>query len=325
MLTDEEFRLFRNLIYEEAGIYLKDTRKEFLENRLALRLKATGMSSFYWYYKFVAERRKTELLILLDILTINETSFFRNKPQMEFFRNEILPDVIKGKERDVHKRLRIWSAGCSTGEEPYSIAMLVLDVMNNAPSKAVTRNALRVTCHDWDIKIFASDLSLTAIENASKGEYDEEKVRATVDEHYVDKYFEKASSCHSHESGNPEKKQKTGFPLNNCGNDEKNTFSEQSFYRIKDEVGKLVIFDLHNLKNENGLSDLDVIFCRNVMIYFDVEEQKRLIAKFYRSLNPYGYLLTGHAESLQGMNPGFRFIHHNNGIAYQKIESEVQP
>jgi chemotaxis protein methyltransferase CheR len=293
MLTDEEFRLFRNLIYEESGIYLKDTRKDFLENRLVKRMAATGMISPYWYYKFVTEKKKTELVILLDLLTINETSFFRNRPQLDLFRKTILPSLIGKKESAGQKRLRIWSAGCSTGEEPYSIAMDICEAITplNSP---LTKGGYR---GGWDIRIFASDLSLTVLETASKGEYAADKIHVTVDDHYITRYFEKAP------------------PEGNNG-------GRQRHYRVKDIIRKMVVFDFHNLKNDNGLSDLDVIFCRNVMIYFDEEEQKRLIEKFFRSLNPGGYLLIGHAESLQSWNTGFQFVYDNKGTAYKKGEKE---
>lgn len=275
MLSDEEFRLFRNLIYEESGIYLKENRKDFLENRLVKRMTETKMASPYWYYKLITEKVRSELLILLDILTVNETSFFRNRPQIDLFKNLVLPEIIKKKGQGIQKRLRIWSAGCSTGEEPYTIAMMVCDAAD------VSRG--------WDIKIFASDLSLTALQTATRGEYPEDKVHATVDDHYISRYLNKSGG----------------------------------HYRIKDDVKKLVVFDYHNMKNENGLSGLDVIFCRNVMIYFDIEEQKRLVRKFYNSLNPDGYLLIGHAESLQGMNTGFQFIYDNKGTAYRKTVKEI--
>src|SRR5512146_3154373 len=122
-LTDEEFRLFRNLIYEESGIYLKETKKDFLENRLVKRMAETKAPSAYTYYKLASEQRQKELLVLLDLLTVNETSFFRNEPQIELFRTRILQSAVTKKRADVQKRLRIWSAGCSTGEEPYTIAM----------------------------------------------------------------------------------------------------------------------------------------------------------------------------------------------------------
>jgi chemotaxis protein methyltransferase CheR len=277
MITDEEFKLFRSLIYQESGIYLKESRKDFLENRLMKRMVATGASSPYWYYKLIAETKKAELLVLLDLLTVNETSFFRNRPQIDLFQNLILPEIMKQKLKDNQKHLRIWSAGCSTGEEPYTLAMIAYEVFNNYN--------VFISHGSWDIKIYASDLSLTVLETANKGEYAADKMLATVDSYYLNKYFSRNSHT----------------------------------YKIKDELKKMVIFDFHNLKHDNGLSYLDVIFCRNVMIYFDMEEQKRLVNKFYHSLNPGGYLLLGHAETLQGVNADFQFVYDNKGTAYKKL------
>ncbi|MBI3354682.1 MAG: protein-glutamate O-methyltransferase CheR [Nitrospirae bacterium] len=283
MLTDDEFSLFRNFIYEESGIYLKETRKDFLENRLVKRMSATGINSPYWYYRHVTQQKATELLCLLDLLTVNETSFFRNKPQMDLFKSILLSELIKKKESAGDRRLRIWSAGCSTGEEPYTAAMIVLD---SVPF-----------IEKWDIKVYASDLSLTALASAAKGEYVIEKVNATVDDSYINKYFEKSRG---------ERPFAPASDQNGC------------CYKIKDAVKKFVVFDFHNMKNDNGLRNLDVIFCRNVMIYFDMDEQKRLINKFYQGLNNGGYLLVGHAESLQGMNTGFQFMHSCGATAYKK-------
>lgn len=270
MITGEEFRIFRNLIYEESGIFLKENRMDFLENRLAKRMKAVNITSPYWYYRHVIERKTTELMILIDLLTINETSFFRNGPQFEFFRDIVLPDIKGQKESDIIRKLRVWSAGCSTGEEPYSIAMSILETVPGG---------------SWgELKVYASDISLTVLQAADRGEYEKRKVSGNVDPYYVNKYF----------------------------------LDENGHYRIMDKVKDLVVFDYHNLKHDNGLRDLDVIFCRNVMIYFDAEEQKRLIEKFYGSLRPGGYLLLGHAESLQGLHTGFEFVYHNKGTGYKK-------
>jgi len=274
MLTEEEFRLFRNLIYQESGIYFKETKKDFLENRVVKRMNETKTQSPYWYYKLVTEQRSQELITLLDTMTVNETSFFRNRPQLELFREVVLRDLLSKKLSDPAKRLRIWSAGCSTGEEPYTIAMLVHQEFLGRPA--------------CDVKVFASDLSLKALQAANKAEYALDKVMATVDDAYIARYFSKNGDT----------------------------------ALVKDDIRNMVVFDYHNLKNDNGLRDLDVIFCRNVMIYFDMEEQKRLAAKFYRSLNPGGYLVIGHAESFQGWNTGFRFIYHKGGTAYKKPAAE---
>ncbi len=270
MLTDEEFRLFKGLIYEESGMFLAEAKKEFLENRINKRMRATKITTPYWYYRFLQANRQAELLVLLDCLTINETSFFRNMPQFELLKNVILPDVA-GRNRGNGKKIRIWSAGCSTGEEPYSIAMTVLD---------------SVPCPDlWDITVYASDLSLKALETAHRGVYSLEKVQETVPREILSRYFE-------------------------LRGDEA---------AVIDSVRKRVVFDYHNLKHENGMRGLDIILCRNVMIYFDEEEQKRVVNKFYGCLAPEGYLLLGHAESLHGWNMNFRFLHDNKGTAYKKI------
>lgn len=269
-LTDDEFKLFAQLIYDESGIAIKETKREYLQSRLQKRLQANGCQSFYRYYKLVTDREqgRRELIHLVDSLTINETSFFRNRPQFEILEKIVMPELKKKKFGNF--RLRFWSAGCSRGHEPYSIAMSVLNNLDFPDA--------------WDVKIIASDISLRALEAAQKGVYSEHEV-TNVAPQYLEAYFER----------------------------------NNGHYQIKPIVKKLVVFDYHNLKHENGLSGLDAIFCRNVMIYFDREEQKRLIQKFHKSLADGGYLFLGHTESIQGLSEGFRFIYHNKGAVYQKI------
>ena len=274
MLTAEEFSLFRNLIYQESGMYFADTKKEFLEYRIMKRMKATATATPYWYYRFVAEHRQTELPALLESMTINETSFFRNIPQFELLRRQVLPELVTRKEKAILRRLRIWSAGCSTGAEPYTIAIIVLELLEKSPG--------------WDVRLFASDLSLSVLKHAQQGRYEADKIRDTVPPEMLRKYFD--------------------------------LVGEE--YQVKEEVRRCVTFDLHNLKHENGLGDLDIIFCRNVMIYFDDEERKRVIDKFHRSLNPGGYLFLGHSESLQGVDARFEFVISEKGTAYRKPDGE---
>jgi chemotaxis protein methyltransferase CheR len=268
----DEFRLFHSLIYKECGMYLKESRQDFLEVRLRKRLKACRIPTIYHYYRFLQSGPdgQRELLALLDLLTINETYFYRNRPQFALFETKLLPDLIARRNAEGQKRLRIWSAGCSTGEEPYSIAMAVLDALRDAGS--------------WEIKIYASDLSLRVLEQARSGIYPPARMKEL-----------NASQLARH--------------FTPCGDD----------YQVRTELRRLVLFDFHNLKHDNGLSDLDAIFCRNVMIYFDEQEQRRLIEKFHRALRPDGYLLIGHAETAQGLSNGFRFIFEDRGTAYQRI------
>ncbi len=295
VLTAEEFSLFRHLIYHEAGIYFKESRKDFLENRVFRRIGATGLRSPYQYYRFITNGGRAELMNLLDILTVNETSFFRNRPQLELFRTIILNSIIRKRNEDGQKKIRIWSAGCSTGEEPYTISIILQEGISDAAN--------------WDIRIHASDLSLSALHTANRAEYDAAKVLTTVDDSYIARYFVRVPAI---SAGSPEAATPSG------GRGKKELYR----FKVKDAVKKQVVFDFHNLKNASGYVNLDVIFCRNVMIYFDEEEQKKLIYKFYEGLNPGGYLLLGHSESLQGWKTRFEFVYSNKGTAYRKPEEE---
>jgi len=272
-ISEDEFRLFRDLIHRECGLYFGDNKRAFLSSRIGKRLTARSMGSFYRYYRYLKEggrEQEEELLRLLDILTINETAFFRNQPQFEFLEEVVIPELAEEKKKRGDFNFRIWSAGCSTGEEPYSIAISALESLS--PRSA------------WEIRIYASDLSLTALERADQGIYPEAKLRG-MDSERENQYFAKSAE---------------GF-------------------RIREEVKRLVIYDFHNLKHENGLRDLDVAFCRNVLIYFDPEDQERVVAKMVRALKPGGYLFLGHSESVQGKSEDLKFVHHGRGTAYRKI------
>ena len=269
-LSESEFRLFKDLIYEECGVSIGAEKRTFLESRLKRRMDELGVRSGYEYYCLIKrpDGKSQELPALLDTLMICETSFFRNQPQFDLFKEVVLPDVIARKERTGTRMLRIWSAGCSTGQEPYSVVMAVLE--------AISQPDL------WSIRVFASDLSFTALERAQSGLYRPDQIK-NVEQFYLQKYF---------------KRQADNFV-------------------VSDDVKRRVIFDYHNLKHDNGLRGLDIVFCRNVMIYFDAEEQRRLITRFTGALVPGGHLFLGHAESLQGLSNRFTMLHRNKGIAYR--------
>lgn len=271
-ISDDEFRLFRDFIHQECGLYFADNKIGFLSSRIGKRLVAKSIGSFYRYYRYLKQggaEQEEELLQLLDVLTINETSFFRNRPQFDLLEQLVLPELIGNKEASGQSSLRVWSAGCSTGEEPYSIAISVLEQIP--------------TRRPWDVRIYASDLSLSALERATNGVYSESKLQ-DMDRLRHRRFFE---SC-------------------------------DDGYRVREEVRRLVIYDFHNLKHENGLGDLDFIFCRNVLIYFDPDEQNKVVAKLVRALRPGGYLFLGHSESVQGMSEDLKFVHHGGGTAYKK-------
>lgn len=271
-MTNDEFKIFRDLIHKECGIFLNDAKKDFLRVRIEKRMNAANKGSFYQYYKFITGENKDELLKFLDSVTINETYFFRNVPQFDLLREKVLPELIDLKRRHRDYTLSIWSAGCSSGEEPYSIAMEL--------SEAIPDASL------WNIKIIASDISFRCLELAAAGRYNQEKL-SDVPEKYLSRWFKQ----------------------------------DGDYYAVKDCIKKYVVFDYHNLQHENGMKDFDIIFCRNVMIYFNEEQQKHVVRRFTGSLNKGGFLFLGHAESLQGLttNGEFKFHYWNKGTAYQKV------
>ena len=272
-ITNDEFRLFRDFIHDECGLFFADNKMAFLSSRIGKRLAATGIGGFYRYYRYLKQRgmeHDDELLQLLDELTINETSFFRNRPQFEVLEQLVLPELIERKNAAGERGFRIWSAGCSTGEEPYSIAMSVLEQLP--------------TRRPWDVRVYASDLSLSVLERATLGTYPESKLEDMAPARQR-RFFE---AC-------PD-----GF-------------------RVRDDVRRLVVYDFHNLKHENGLGDLDIVFCRNVLIYFDPDEQQKVVNKLIRALRPGGYLFLGHSESVQGVSSELEFVHHRRGTAYKKV------
>ena len=270
-LTEEEFRLIRDLIYAHCGLYFDSDSKYLLDKRLARRLALHGLSGFREYYQYLKYDRKKdeELSDIMDILTTNETYFFREAFQLKAFTDEILPELMRLKEKE--KTLRIWSAGCSTGEEPYTIAMLMLELGCFA---------------GWRIEIVGSDISQRVVQHARKGIYGKSSFRAT-EERYRLRYF-------------------TETPEG---------------YRICDEVRELVSISHLNLFDANRLAllgKMDLIFCRNVIIYFDLDAKKRVIDSFYNTLRGGGYLLLGHSESLMNISTAFALKHLKNDMVYQK-------
>jgi len=289
-LTAAELKLLQALVYQECGMHFDERRTQFLQDRLQRRLKECRVDSFYSYYSLlVSHEGKDELSRLLENLTVNETSFFRNKAQMELFHKFVLEDILRRKQARRDYSLRIWSAGCSTGQEPYTLAMLVADGLGyynlRNPLPCQVRLPKPLIPPPWRVEITASYISYSVLRTGQQGFYTEAQMSG-VDYSYRLRYFEKVGD----------------------------------HYAIKRALKEQVHFDFHNLKTEYLPQRNDVIFCRNVMMYFDEAEQKRLIDKFYRCLNPEGYLFVGHAESLLGMTEKFQMVHRNSGTAYQRVE-----
>ncbi len=292
-LTEAELKLLQALVYQECGMHFDERRTHFLQDRLQRRLKECHLDSFYSYYRLlVSHEGKHELAQLLENLTINETSFFRNKAQLDLFHKYVLDELLRGKQTQRNCSLRIWSAGCSTGQEPYTLAMLVADALGyyclRNPLLIETPLPRPLVPPPWKVEILASDINYSVLRAGQEGTYTENQM-ASVDYSYRLRYFDKVGER----------------------------------YAVKKALKEVVHFDFHNLKTEYLPQRNDVIFRRNVMMYFDEAEQKRLVEKFWRCLNLDGYLFVGHAESLLGLTNRFAMVHRNSGTAYQRVEATV--
>jgi chemotaxis protein methyltransferase CheR len=273
-MSDEEFRIIRDLVYNHCGMFFAPDAKYLLEKRLSSRLAFHNLASYKDYYLLLKYdiRKDQEMSDLMDVLTTNETYFFREAFQLKAFTDEIIPEVVEAKLKKGDRSLRIWSAGCSTGEEPYTIAMLLLE------------NSL---LKGWRIEIIGTDISHRVLQQARKGVYGKSSFRAT-DATYVERYFEE---------------------------------QDGGSYRLSDKLRELVTISQLNLFDNNRLALLgrmDIIFCRNVIIYFDQPAKKKVVETFCQSLYPGGFLLLGHSESLMNITTLFTLRHLKNDMVYQK-------
>lgn len=269
--SSAELELFRSLLAIRSGIDFGRHRETFLENRLKRRMTLAGARSLYEYYRMVtAPGSGGELQALVDDVSIHETSFFRNPPQFDLLGEVVLPDRVSVRLHSGDRSLRLWSAGCSTGQEPYSMAMTLGEsvVLSNA----------------WDVRLLATDISCEALRQANRGVYGAHQVDGVSAER-LRRFFE----------------------------------HRNNHYTVRDWVRRGIDFHQANLLDEPPSRDVDVVFCRNVMIYFDREVQRKLVTRITRMLATGGYLFLGHTETLAGLSDGFRMISHRRGIAYQKL------
>ncbi len=262
-LSEELFNKFARLIYKEAGIYLKPSKNILVSNRLRKRIKKLDLNSYDEYYDFLLTNKK-EIINFINAISTNETYFFRNLKQMNALKNTILPMISKKNEK-----VKIWSAGCSTGEEPYSLS-IISDMLklNNK------------------VEIIASDINTEVIKEAKQGIYGIRKLRGLEDK-TIKKYFKKDI------------------------NDK---------YILDKKVKSNIEFKRLNLMSDKYIDDVDILFCRNVMIYFDRETQKKIVEKFYNSIKKKGFLFLGHAETLYIINNQFKYMKIDDASVYYKDE-----
>jgi chemotaxis protein methyltransferase CheR len=270
-MTEEEFRLLRDLVHQHCGIYFRDDTRYLLERRLAPRLEALGLPGYAAYHRHLRldPSRAAELQLAIDLLTTNETYFYREPLQLDALAREILPDLAR--TRAAERTLRILSAGCSTGEEAYTVAVLVKDSR---------------LFEGWQVEIVGCDISSRCIEHARAGLYGEHAFR-TPEAEPMRRWF--------HLRGGK--------------------------WAIDDSIRRMVRFGRENLLDGralSGLSRLDVLVCRNVMIYFDVAARRQVLRSFHERMRDGGWLLLGHSESLLNLTADFEIVHLKADLVYRK-------
>ncbi|MBG0791861.1 MAG: protein-glutamate O-methyltransferase CheR [Desulfovibrionaceae bacterium] len=274
-ITDEEFVQLRDFIYEKAGIFVDSKRKYLFESRFSKRLADLGLRNFTDYTRYLKfdKRKSDELKHLFELVTTNETSFFRDMRQLEAFENSILRETLKAQRKAGRLELNIWSAGCSSGEEPYTVAIQLADMLG-------------LELPRWKISITAVDLSEDMIVRAKEGVYTEYAFKTTPDD-IRKKHFKEV------EGG----------------------------WRISPAIRRMVTFTRMNLNDPLSLKRVPrshIVFCRNVIIYFDDAMKKKVVGSFYDNLLPGGCLMIGHSESLHKISQVFKPVSYPGTIAYMK-------
>jgi chemotaxis protein methyltransferase CheR len=276
-LADPAWIRIRDLIYQTSGIYQAENKFYLLVSRAIRRMMAVGAKSPREYLEYLSARanKETEMRALLNEITIGETSLFRSMPQVDALRKVVIPSVVEVKKKMSYNKLRLWSAGCSTGEEPYTLAMLLYE-------------EVQTTLKGWTFEIVATDLNDRSVAKAQEGIYNDYAVR-NVPPDYMKKYFTKSGSE----------------------------------FRVVDTIRPFVTFSRLNMQDDSKMlfmRGLDVIFCCNVLIYFDAKSKARTIQHFYNALMPNGYFFLGQSESLFGVNDKFRLIHFPSATGYWKAD-----
>jgi chemotaxis protein methyltransferase CheR len=280
-LSDAEYRMFSDLLRRRCGLHFGPDARFLLEKRLARRLRDLEMNSFAAYHYRIrsATPHDEEFANLIDELTTNETYFFRERSQLHALIGEILPEIQAMRPAGTTRPVSVWSAGCSSGEEPYSVVILALEAG---------------MCPGVDLHVYASDISRRMLRKARKGEYREGSFRETE----------------------PQLRQKY--------------FSEKDgLWKISDDVKKHVDFIHLNLLDRSKialLGSMDVILCRNVIIYFNAETKREVIQTFHEKLRPGGHLLLGHSESLINLSNSFELRHLRHDLVYRRpLSGEAFP
>jgi len=273
-LSNETFCFLRDIIYARCGIFFAENKKYLLETRLARRLEEKNLKNFEDYYYFLTydPDKEKELTNVQNSIVTNETSFFRDQTQLDAFIKGVVPKVIEEKAKTGDRKIRVWSAASSTGEEPYTLAIMMLEEKLNAKG--------------YSIEIFGSDISDVVLRSAEAATYDKYTLR-NMPQEYVSRYFRAAGPSYALER------------------------------RVKDLVTYRKI-NLVSSADTRMMKGIDIIFCRNVLIYFDDTSKKKAVAHLYDSLGPGGYLFVGFSETLHNITRLFRPVSIERSVVYQK-------
>lgn len=269
VINDKAFEKLRNYIYDRAGVCLSDIKKHTVENYLARRIREKRFVGFEDYFISLMSKEESESKALFEIVTTNETYFFREPQQLNVLTKHILPQVLKQKRT---REIRVWSAACSSGEEPYTVAAILKE----------TDPLLRTD-------IIGSDISEAVLETARRGIYSSYSVR-NVPPHYLRKYFQ----------------------------------ARENMYELDESIRKMVKFFNINLVDEKSVRTIrnaDIIFCRNVLIYFDDKSKRKAVSLLYDALAPNGFLIVGTSESLYNVTRAFQPTVIDRVVLYQKAGS----
>jgi len=263
-ISAQEYKLISQLVYDQFGINLGDKKKALVLGRLNKVVKQHGFQNFNQYYEYVLnDASGAGLSTLIDRVSTNHTFFNRENEHFDYYMTKVLPEMLTKPDVQKSKTIRIWSAGCSSGEEPYTLSMLALEYFGMKLS-------------DWKVRILATDISVRALNKAQSGEYSEENI-AKLPKMLQNKYFSK---------------------------------DREGNRVVSDKIREMVLFRRMNLMREKFpfRNKFHIIFCRNVMIYFDGSTRERLAEQFYNNMVPGGYLFIGHSESLGRSNQHFHYV-----------------
>ncbi len=270
-LKEREYNEMIEYIYNNTGIYLDIKKKDSVELKITNRMRVNNITTFNEYFNILKnDPEQNEFKELVDLLTVNETYFFRNLPQLNTFRDKIIPLLLEN-NRNI-KNIRIWSAGISIGCEPYTLAIILKESIPDI--------------FNWNIYILGNDISHSALKVAKSGLYTEREIK-DVPPYLLMKYFKKAGK----------------------------------YYKINDEIINMIDiqeFNIFDFDRIDRLPQFDVIFCRNLLIYFDDKSRRKVVDKFYEKLKRPGYIFLGHSESLNRISKAFTLKRIGNDLVYVK-------